>query len=136
MEKQLTQVVEFMTTFGEPMYATPTMPPLEKQVLRANLIAEEARETVEAIAEGNIVKIADGCADLIYVVLGTVLTFGIPLEAVFDEVHRSNMTKVGGPRDPKTGKVLKPEGYTPPAIGQVLMKHGLGASQLVAEGAV
>lgn len=69
-------------------------------------------------------KIADGLADVIYVAVGAALEFGIPLDRVWAEVHRSNMAKV----DPATGKVikradgkvLKPEGWTPPDVAGVL----------------
>lgn len=64
-----------------------------------------------------MVKVADGLADLIYVCIGTALTLGIPLDRVWKEVHRSNMAKVqGGVRRREDGKILKPEGWTPPDV--------------------
>ena len=92
--------------------------------LRRDILREEWRETDEAMAAGDMVELADGLADIIYVAIGTALEFGIPLDRVWAEVHRTNMAK----RDPATGKVrrredgkvLKPEGWTPPDIAAAL----------------
>jgi predicted HAD superfamily Cof-like phosphohydrolase len=62
-------------------------------MVRVHLIAEELGELALAIAERDRVKASDALADLAYVVLGAAVTWDIPLAAVFDEVHRSNMTK-------------------------------------------
>lgn len=67
--------------------------------------------------------LADACADLDYVVEGTRLAFGIDGEPIAAEVHRANMAKLGGPRR-EDGKVLKPEGWTPPDIDGELRKQG------------
>lgn len=96
----------------------------ERVELRRDILREEWRETDEAMARGDMIELADGLADIIYVAVGTALEFGIPLDRVWAEVHRSNMAK----RDPATGmvrrredgKVLKPEGWTPPDIAAAL----------------
>ncbi len=89
--------------------------------MRARLLDEEVREFHNALSEDdNIIELADALADIIYIVVGTALEFGIPLDRVWTEVQRSNMAKV----DPTTGKakhrvdgkILKPEGWTPPDI--------------------
>ena len=61
-------------------------------------------------------------ADIIYIVCGTAASYGIPLNKVFDEVHRSNMAKLvdGKPIRREDGKILKPEGWTAPDIKKVL----------------
>jgi len=94
--------------------------------LRAQLIAEECAETVAALvtpmAEGcetDWPEVIDGLCDLIYVCLGTAVEMGINLAPFFAEVHRSNMTKVGGTLD-ENGKLQKPEGYQPPQIRELL----------------
>lgn len=61
--------------------------------LRKILIEEEYAEMILGIEKGNIQEIADGAADLMYVVIGTCISYGIPIERIFREVHRSNMTK-------------------------------------------
>jgi predicted HAD superfamily Cof-like phosphohydrolase len=89
--------------------------------LRAELIREEARETVEAIERLDIVEAIDGMCDLLVVTYGTAVEWGIDLEPFFDEVHRTNMAKAGGPIR-ADGKQLKPEGWTPPDIAGILRR--------------
>jgi predicted HAD superfamily Cof-like phosphohydrolase len=60
---------------------------------------------------------------LVYVLIGTALEFGIPLQAVWDRVHASNMNKVGGGQDAK-GKIQKPPGWIAPDVAGVLREHG------------
>ena len=128
----LDQVREFHEAFDHPVRTTPNADVPEK-VLRMNLIQEEVTELGEALGleywsdEGwvdvgnpvDTVEVADALADIDYVVQGAALTFGIPHDAVFDEVHRSNLAKAGGPVR-ADGKKLKPEGWTPPDIAGVL----------------
>lgn len=78
-------------------------------LLRARLIIEEACEIVEAMYERDLELVADGLADLDYVNVGTAISFGIPHDEVFREVHRSNMTKAPLDRNAKGGKVGKHE---------------------------
>lgn len=87
------------------------------------LLEEESAELVDAVRRGDIVAIADALADIVYVTFGTAVTYGIDLEAVLREVHRSNMSKLdasGRPVMRDDGKVLKSERYTAPEIGVVL----------------
>ena len=67
------------------------------QMLRIAMLNEEVRELAEAVEQADIVKIADAIADIAYVAVGTAVTYGIPFDAVFAEVHRSNMTKHNTP---------------------------------------
>lgn len=91
-------------------------------LVRVHLISEELSELALAIGERNVVKIADALGDLAYVVIGAAVTYGIPLEQVFDEVHASNMTKAV--RDPSDTRLRnKGDSYRPPDIRAVLMKH-------------
>lgn len=130
-------VGEFHRVFGQPIRDTPSVPAPERVQLRADLIAEEYVETLQALgfdatpraprisgANVDLVKLADGLTDLIYVAIGCALEFGIPLEAVWNEVHRTNMAKVdlasGTVRRRLDGKVLKPDGWTPPDIRAIL----------------
>jgi predicted HAD superfamily Cof-like phosphohydrolase len=83
------------------------------------LIDEEFKELKEAMEKENLVKIADGLADLIYVLYGTAITYGLDMDPIFREVHRSNMSK-GDPeivRSPN-GKILKSTNYSPPELEQ------------------
>lgn len=120
--ENIDRVADFHRAFSVPILETPTIP-LERINLRINLIKEKWEELQEALIDGDIVEIADALADLEYVIHGTALEFGIPSSAVFQEVHRSNMTKIwpdGKVHYREDGKVLKPEGYSKADIAKVL----------------
>lgn len=103
----------------------PSQPEQSIALLRHRLINEEAGECIDAINAGDVVDLADGLADLIYVALGTAIAYGIDLRPVWDEVHRTNMAKEGGDKR-VDGKCLKPEGWQPPDVAGVLARqHGL-----------
>jgi predicted HAD superfamily Cof-like phosphohydrolase len=91
--------------------------------LRVALLEEEVGEFVAASERSDLLGIADALADIVYVAYGTALTYGIDLDAVLQEVHRSNMSKLdsdGKPLIRDDGKVLKSERYFPPDIKSVL----------------
>ena len=138
------QVREFHVTMGVPADAAkPTVIPDKRVRLRAALIAEEFVETMAAMLKidaqwlhgqlsqmvesatvcVDMVELADGLADLDYVVEGTRLEMGIDGEPIAAEVHRSNMAKFAGEVAPN-GKRLKPPGWTPPDIAGVLKAQG------------
>lgn len=119
-----TQVAEFHQAFSMPNLVKFLEPQLtDRAAMRLDLIQEEASELAEAIHANDIVEVADALADLVYVAYGAALEFGIDLDAVIAEVHRSNMAKLGPNGQViyrEDGKVLKPEGWTPPNIRSVL----------------
>lgn len=90
----LEKVEQFHKTFGLPVLDEPEIPEDRKQ-LRANLIMEEAAELEEAILEGDLTGVLKEASDLLYVLHGMVLEFGLGelFEQAFDKVHKSNMTK-------------------------------------------
>ena len=91
--------------------------------LRIALLAEEVDEFVDAVAASDLVAIADALADIVYVAYGTAVTYGIDLDMVLGEVHRSNMSKLGKDGRPlirEDGKVIKSDQYFPPDIARVL----------------
>ena len=105
--------------------------PADVKELRCALVEEEAEELRAAVEADDIVGIADAIADLLYVVHGAALTFGIPVDDVFAEVHRSNMTKLGDDGAPilrADGKVMKGPSYSPPQLEPILHSHGAGGS--------
>lgn len=124
MKQILDDVWSFHMATDTPCLASPKFPSEDRVHLRRKLIAEEFKETMDAFDARDLVALADGLADLTYVIAGTALEFGIPLDLVWDEVQRSNMAKV----DPVTGKaiknefgkVMKPKGWTTPKIEEVL----------------
>lgn len=91
----------------------------DPSLYRVHLILEEVGEMIEAMMDGDEVRLADALADLAYVTFGTAETYGIPLHHVLEEVHRSNMTKKvrSGPDDRMRDKG---EGYTPPNIAKAI----------------
>ncbi|MBN8622968.1 MAG: nucleoside triphosphate pyrophosphohydrolase family protein [Flavobacteriales bacterium] len=97
MEKidSLNQVAEFHRTFNAPILDTPQIPSKERCELRVSLLQEELNELQQAIADNDIVEIADALCDLQYVLSGAVLEFGLGEKFVelFNEVQRSNMSK-------------------------------------------
>ena len=91
----LNQVAEFHRTFKHPIIDSPAIPSKERCALRVSLLAEEVKELQEAIADNNLVEIADALCDIQYVLAGAILEFGLgdKFKQLFDEVHRSNMSK-------------------------------------------
>jgi predicted HAD superfamily Cof-like phosphohydrolase len=119
-EDYFADVANFMIEVCEqPVRTMPGLPTGAEANLRIDLIREEVNELLNAIQEGNLTEIADGAADAVVVILGTCCTFGIDFRRVWREVHRTNMAKKGGERRPD-GKKLKPPGWTPPAIAEIL----------------
>lgn len=112
-------VRKFHAAAGLPMRDTPGWD-VDNHYLRIELHREEFRELEEAVDARDMVATADAIADLIYVLCGTAATFGIPLDRVFAEVHRSNMTKTVDAVWREDGKLLKGPHYSPPDLVGVL----------------
>ena len=118
------QVGEFHRAYGLPLRDEPTVGVGAGQVeLRLALIEEELAELAAAARADDLVGVADALADIVYVAYGTAHVYGIDLDSVLDEVHASNMTKLGADGRPirrADGKVLKGPNYRPPDIAAVL----------------
>ena len=93
-----------------------------KLALGMNLVTEEFQELTAAYTSENVKEMADAGADLVWVVCGLMARMGIDLDAVWNKVRRSNFDKLGGPVRPD-GKRLKPEGWAPPNIPDVLLRQ-------------
>jgi predicted HAD superfamily Cof-like phosphohydrolase len=121
-------VAEFHKSFNLPMQSSPTTEIGDDLArLRIALLEEEVGEFVTASEKGDLIGIADALADIAYVVYGTALTYGIDLDSVLQEVHRSNMSKLGADGKPllrEDGKVIKSEQYFPPDIASSLGLQG------------
>jgi predicted HAD superfamily Cof-like phosphohydrolase len=91
----LNQVAEFHTTFKHPILPAPIIPSKERCELRISLLAEELKELQQAVDDNNLVEVADALCDIQYVLSGAILEFGLgeKFKELFDEVHRSNMSK-------------------------------------------
>lgn len=99
--------------------------PPEKVKLRYDLLKEENDEYLQAALEGDLVEIADALGDMLYILCGTMIEHGLhdKMDAIFDEIHRSNMSKLGQDGKPiyrEDGKVLKGPSYFRPNIRKIL----------------
>tara|TARA_Y100000816_G_C26079254_1_gene568575 strand:+ start:780 stop:1181 length:402 start_codon:yes stop_codon:yes gene_type:complete len=116
-------VGDFMEAFGQEVQLEPTWPDFNTRELRLELIQEELDELSDAVADRDMIQIADALTDLLYVVYGAGHAFGIDLDECFQEVHSSNMSKLGPNGKPihrEDGKVMKGPGYFEPDLESIL----------------
>ncbi len=138
-KKKLTpfeMVKQFHETYDLPIAETPGHPPEDRIRLRKELISEEYWEYDRAVEKNDLVNIAQELADLFYVVVGAALEYGIPLCDIIEEVHNSNMSKLGDDGKPlyrEDGKVLKSNKYHPPNIERVLFGEELPEPSVLPE---
>ena len=100
---------------------------LDKNTLRFNLMKEENEEYLEAANNDDLVEVADALGDMLYILCGTIIEHGMQhkIEEVFNEIQRSNMSKLGEDGEPiyrADGKVLKGPNYFKPQIKEILEK--------------
>lgn len=126
MQKQINAVKEFHTAFGLG-YSEIIKGNLgeNKNLLRYNLMKEENEEYLEAVQNNDVVEIADALGDMLYILCGTIIEHGLQykIEEVFDEIQRSNMSKLGPDGNPKyreDGKVMKGPNYFKPDFSHIL----------------
>ena len=111
----------FMTTFGQEVKKKPSLSSDKINNLRINLIQEELNEFMEAISNKDLKEAADALTDILYVTYGAGHAFGINLDNCFDEVQRSNMSKLGNDGKPiynEHGKVMKGPNYFKPDLSK------------------
>ena len=117
------KVKEFMLKFKQEVKSKPSFPDDNIIKLRINLIKEELLELEEALNEKNIEETADALTDILYVTYGAGHAFGIDLDKCFDEVQKSNMSKLdkfGNPIYNNQGKVMKGPLYFKPNFKKIL----------------
>ncbi|MEW6543883.1 MAG: nucleoside triphosphate pyrophosphohydrolase family protein [Nitrospirota bacterium] len=119
MTDEQRMVDEFHRQFEIKTAQIPTVPDEATAALRVRLIQEEFDELREALSQRDLAAVAKELADLLYVVYGTAVSCGIDMGPVFREVHRSNMSKVGGHKR-ADGKWVKPLSYSPASIAPIL----------------
>jgi len=115
-------VKAFHRMFQIVVHQAPTVVDERTRALRERLIQEEFEELKEAMAKHDLACIAKELADLLYVVYGTAVSYGIDMNPVFREVHHSNMSKIGGYKR-EDGKWVKPASYSPAAIAPILAEQ-------------
>lgn len=128
MKDKLSAVQMFHESFGLGVRHNPVAK-LDPQILelRFNLMEEENREYLEAAKNDDLAEVADALGDMLYILCGTILEHGLQykMEAVFEEIQRSNMSKLGADGKPiyrEDGKVLKGPDYFRPDISGILGK--------------
>ena len=120
---KIASVKKFMETFGQEVKDKAEFPSNKIVKLRYDLIKEELDEFEQAIKDKNLKEIADSLTDILYVTYGAGHAFGIDLDKCFDEVQRSNMSKLGQDGKPiynENGKVMKGPNYFEPDLGKFL----------------
>jgi predicted HAD superfamily Cof-like phosphohydrolase len=126
MQKQINAVKEFHTAFKIGHSDIPVANLGDaKNILRFNLMKEENEEYLEAVQNNDLVEIADALGDMLYILCGTIIEHGLQdkIEAVFDEIQRSNMSKLGADGNPiyrDDGKVMKGPSYFKPNFSTIL----------------
>jgi predicted HAD superfamily Cof-like phosphohydrolase len=125
MKKQLDSVSKFHQTFNVSEADEPTLIEEKEFILRHKLMTEETQEYLMACATDDLVEIADALGDQLYILCGTILKHGMQhkIEEVFDEIQRSNMSKLdeqGNPIFREDGKILKGVNYETPNIKKIL----------------
>jgi len=121
----LNKVKEFSDATNHKSSSEITIPRFDTCELRFKLMAEENQEYLHACADRNMIEVADALGDMLYVLAGTILAHGMQDKVieVFDEIHRSNMSKLdenGKPIYREDGKVLKGDNYFKPNISSII----------------
>ena len=116
-------VKKFMQTFGQEVRNKAEFPNEKIVKLRYELIKEELEELNQAFNDKDIKEVADALTDILYVTYGAGTAFGIDLDKCFDEVHQSNMSKLGSDGKPiynEIGKVMKGPNYFKPDLNKFI----------------
>jgi predicted HAD superfamily Cof-like phosphohydrolase len=128
MKDKIKAVHEFHTAFKLGIKKKPTADiGEERNLLRYKLMREENEEYLEAANNNDLVEVADALGDMLYILCGTIIEHGMQdkIDEVFNEIQRSNMSKLGEDGKPiyrEDGKVLKGPNYFKPNIGEILGK--------------
>ena len=115
------KVGTFMKTFGQEVKSKPSFSSDKINKLRIDLIKEELEELQEAMKNNDLLEVADALTDILYVTYGAGHAFGIDLDKCFDEVQKSNMSKLGENGEPiynESGKVMKGPNYFKPDLSK------------------
>jgi len=119
------KVGTFMKTFGQEVKIKPSFSSDKINKLRIDLIKEELEELTEAMQKKDLLEVADALTDILYVTYGAGHAFGINLDECFNEVQKSNMSKLGNDGKPiydQSGKVMKGPDYFKPNLKKLLFK--------------
>ena len=129
IKNELNAVAKFHNAFGIESADSPIANiPRQTVLLRYNLMKEENEEYLDAAQKKDLVEVADALGDMLYILCGTILSHGMQykITEVFNEIQRSNMSKLGDDGKPiyrEDGKVLKGPNYSKPDIKSILYKY-------------
>lgn len=128
IKKPIEAVTKFHESYGLGIEHTPKANlPKNISELRFNLMKEENEEYLQAAQDEDLIEIGDALGDMLYILCGTIIAHGFQdkIESIFDEIQRSNMSKLGADGKPiyrKDGKVMKGPNYFKPDLKKILMK--------------
>lgn len=128
IKKPIEAVTKFHESYGLGIEHTPKANlPKNISELRFNLMKEENEEYLQATRDQDLIEIGDALGDMLYILCGTIIAHGFQdkIESIFDEIQRSNMSKLGADGKPiyrKDGKVMKGPNYFKPDLKKILLK--------------
>ena len=128
IKKPIEAVTKFHKSYGLGIEHTPKANlPKNISELRFNLMKEENEEYLQAAQDQDLIEIGDALGDMLYILCGTIIAHGFQdkIESIFDEIQRSNMSKLGADGKPifrKDGKVMKGPNYFKPDLKKILVK--------------
>lgn len=128
IKKPIEAVTKFHESFGLGIEHTPKADLLKNiSELRYNLMKEENEEYLQAVQDEDLIEIGDALGDMLYILCGTIIAHGFQdkIESIFDEIQRSNLSKLGADGKPiyrKDGKVMKGPNYFKPNLKKILKK--------------
>ena len=128
IKKPIEAVTKFHESYGLGIEHTPKANlPKNISELRFNLMKEENEEYLQAVQDEDLIEIGDALGDMLYILCGTIISHGFQdkIESIFDEIQRSNMSKLGADGKPifrKDGKVMKGPNYFKPDLKKILVK--------------
>lgn len=123
MKNAVSRMIDFHTMIKHPVRVVAGFPKKEERELRKSLLKEEYEEYLEAEAEDDLVETSDALTDMLVIILGTALVYGIDIGACFNEVMNTNdakMDKDGTIHYHENGKVKKPKNWKAPNIKDVM----------------
>ena len=126
LNKPISAVTSFHKAYSIGIEHSPTVSlPENISLLRFNLMKEENEEYIEAAKKGDLIEVGDALGDMLYILCGTIITHGFQakIEAIFDEIQRSNMSKLdekGRAIFREDGKVMKGPNYFKPDLKKIL----------------
>jgi predicted HAD superfamily Cof-like phosphohydrolase len=125
MKKELEMVEKFNKSFKIPILEKPSLIDKKEYILRYDMIKEELEEYKQACENKDLVEISDAIGDMLYLLFGTCLAHGMQhkIKKIFEEIQRSNMTKLDENNNPiyrKDGKILKSKNYSKPDLKKIL----------------